>query len=60
MIVLKELQDAGRKGGLSGIEIIDGVVMADEEWTAQNVSESVLRGFTCTFSCGSNLRMTRA
>ncbi|KAI9799506.1 MAG: long-chain fatty acid-CoA ligase [Piccolia ochrophora] len=35
-IVLKELQAAGRKGGLAGIEIIDGVVMADEEWTPQN------------------------
>jgi long-chain acyl-CoA synthetase len=36
--VLKELQQAGRAGGLSGIEIIDGVVLADEEWTPQNVS----------------------
>lgn len=34
--VLKELQNAGRAGGLSGIEIIDGVVLADEEWTPQN------------------------
>ena len=39
-IVLKELQDAGRKGGLTGIEIIEGVVLADEEWTAYNVSLS--------------------
>ncbi|KAJ8608308.1 hypothetical protein MRB53_039730 [Persea americana] len=37
-VVLKELQDAGKKGGLSGIEIIDGVVLADEEWTPANVS----------------------
>jgi len=37
-IVLKEMQNAGRKGGLNGIEIIDGVVMSDEEWTPQNVS----------------------
>lgn len=37
-IVLKELQQAGRSGGLAGIEIIDGVVMADEEWTTANVS----------------------
>lgn len=37
-IVLKELQAQGKKGGLSGIEIIDGVVMADEEWTPQSVS----------------------
>ena len=36
-IVLKELQSAGRQGGLNGIEIIDGVVMADEEWNAANV-----------------------
>lgn len=36
--VLKELQQAGRGGGLSGIEIIEGVVLSDEEWTPQNVS----------------------
>ncbi|KAH8205547.1 hypothetical protein TruAng_000253 [Truncatella angustata] len=34
--VLKELQNTGRQGGLSGIEIIDGVVLSDEEWTPQN------------------------
>ncbi|KAK1981098.1 AMP-binding enzyme [Colletotrichum cereale] len=34
--VLKELQNAGRSGGLSGIEIVEGVVMSDEEWTPQN------------------------
>ena len=37
-IVLKALCAAGKSGGLAGIEIIDGVVMADEEWTAANVS----------------------
>lgn len=37
-LVLKELQAAGRAGGLSGIEIIEGVVLADEEWTPANVS----------------------
>jgi long-chain acyl-CoA synthetase len=37
-IVLKQLQDVGRKGGLSGIEIIEGVALADEEWTPANVS----------------------
>lgn len=36
-IVLRAMQQAGKDGGLSGIEIIDGVVMADEEWTAANV-----------------------
>ncbi|EON97444.1 putative long-chain-fatty-acid- ligase 1 protein [Phaeoacremonium minimum UCRPA7] len=34
--VLKELQASGRSGGLSGIEIIEGVVVSDEEWTPQN------------------------
>ena len=38
--VLKELQQAGRSGGLSGIEIIEGTVLADEEWTPQNVSST--------------------
>ena len=37
-IVLKELHSTGKQGGLSGIEIIDAVVMADEEWNAANVS----------------------
>ena len=35
--VLKDLQNVGRSAGLSGIEIIDGVVLSDEEWTPQNV-----------------------
>lgn len=35
--VLKQLQQAGQKGGLAGFEIIEGVVLADEEWTPQNV-----------------------
>jgi len=34
--VLKQLQDAGRKGGLASFEIIEGCVLADEEWTPQN------------------------
>jgi len=36
--VLRQLQDAGRRGGLAGFETIEGVVLADEEWTPQNVS----------------------
>lgn len=36
-IVLNEMLKAGRQAGLSGIELIDGLVMADEEWTPQNV-----------------------
>jgi len=35
--VLKEMQSTGKRGGLAGIEIIEGVVLSDEEWTPQNV-----------------------
>ncbi|MCJ1260299.1 long-chain fatty acid-CoA ligase [Lobaria immixta] len=35
-IVLKELQSTGKQGGLSGVEIIEAVVMADEEWNTAN------------------------
>ncbi|KAI1613395.1 long-chain fatty-acid-CoA ligase [Exophiala viscosa] len=35
-VVLKEIQKAGREAGLAGIEIVDGIVLADEEWTPQN------------------------
>jgi len=35
-IVLKQLQTTGRGAGLKGIEIIEGVVIANEEWTPQN------------------------
>jgi len=35
-VVLKQLQDQGRRAGLMGIEIIEGVVLADEEWTPHN------------------------
>ncbi len=44
--VLRELQSAGRAGGLSGIEIIEGVVVSDEEWTPQNVSRPPPLPFT--------------
>jgi long-subunit acyl-CoA synthetase (AMP-forming) len=37
-IVLKELQTKGRAGGLVSLEIIDHVIIAEEEWTPQNVS----------------------
>ncbi|KKZ63804.1 long-chain acyl-CoA synthetase [[Emmonsia] crescens] len=35
-IVLRELQNAGRASNLKPFEIIEGVVLADEEWTPQN------------------------
>ena len=34
--VLKQLQDTGKRGGLQGIEIVEGVLLTDEEWTPQN------------------------
>ena len=36
--VSKQLQEAGRKAGLANFELIQGVVLAEEEWTPQNVS----------------------
>lgn len=35
-LVLKEMHAAGKKGGLNGIELIEGVVLSEEEWTPQN------------------------
>jgi long-chain acyl-CoA synthetase len=51
-LVLKQLQDTGRKGNLKGIEIIEGVVLADDEWTPQNVSSllSVISVFISDFA----------
>jgi long-chain acyl-CoA synthetase len=31
--VLKDLVDVGKRGGLGGMEIVEGVVLAEEEWT---------------------------
>ena len=33
-VVLREMQSVGKKGGLTSIEMIEGVVLSDEEWTA--------------------------
>jgi long-chain acyl-CoA synthetase len=41
--VTKQLQQAGRSGGLAAFEIIDGVALADEEWTPQNVSNDTIK-----------------
>ena len=43
--VLREMQKAGKNGGLTGIEIIEGLVLSDEEWTPQNVS--LIYFFSC-------------
>lgn len=37
-IVLNQILSTGKAGGLQGIELVEGVVMADEEWTPANVS----------------------
>lgn len=37
-LVLKQLRDTGRKAGLAAFELLDGVVLADDEWTPINVS----------------------
>jgi len=37
-LVLRELQATGRKAGLASVEIIDGIVLTDCDWTSQNVS----------------------
>lgn len=39
-IALQELQKTGKDSGLAGIEVIEGLVMAQEDWTPQNVSSS--------------------
>jgi long-chain acyl-CoA synthetase len=37
-VVLKELQSAGKSSGLAAMELVEGVVLAEEEWTPHNVS----------------------
>ncbi|KAL3423268.1 AMP-binding enzyme [Phlyctema vagabunda] len=44
--VLKQLQSVGSKANFAAMEIIDGVVLADEEWLPQNVSEVLNRAST--------------
>jgi long-chain acyl-CoA synthetase len=40
--VLKDLLGHAKKGGLSGLEMISGVVLVDDEWTPANVSSATL------------------
>ncbi|KAI4185084.1 MAG: hypothetical protein LQ346_005990 [Caloplaca aetnensis] len=35
-MALRAIQEAGRRGGLNGIEIVENIVVAREEWTPQN------------------------
>lgn len=41
-LVLKELQETGRKADLAHFEIIEGLVLTDTEWTPQNVGLAFL------------------
>lgn len=44
--VLAELLAVGKRGGLTGIEMIQGLVLVSEEWTPENVySPDLLRMF---------------
>ena len=40
-LVLAQMQAVGKRGGLNGIEILEGVVLSEEEWTPQNVSQKL-------------------
>lgn len=42
--VLAELLAVGKRGGLAGIEMIQGLVLVSEEWTPENVYPSRLEG----------------
>ena len=44
--VLRALHAVGRKGGLAGIELVDAVILADTEWTPENVSLTFLLFFS--------------
>jgi long-chain acyl-CoA synthetase len=37
-LILKDLQSAGKRSGLTGMEIVSDVVITDEEWTPLSVS----------------------
>jgi long-chain acyl-CoA synthetase len=40
--VLKELVLVGRQGGLTGMELVEGVLLVEDEWTPANVSSVCL------------------
>ena len=37
-VVYAELLSVGKRGGLCGIELIQGLILVPEEWTPENVS----------------------
>ncbi|KAF5535934.1 long-chain-fatty-acid ligase [Fusarium phyllophilum] len=42
-ILLKDLQAAGKRGGLSSAEIVAGIVITPEEWTPASVGSPIFR-----------------
>lgn len=60
--VLKDLQMTGRRGGLTGIEIVSSVVITDEEWTPPSVRFPcpLFNNNILTKSTGSRHRYTKA
>lgn len=40
-ITLSQLQNTGRKAGLAGFEIVEGVVLVKEVWEPENVSDAI-------------------
>lgn len=40
--MVRQMQAIGRRAGLAGMEIIQGAVLSDEEWTPQNVSFQIV------------------
>jgi long-chain acyl-CoA synthetase len=37
-VVLRKLQVTGKQAGLASVELVEGVVLTNQEWTAQNAS----------------------
>lgn len=45
----KQMLAVGKKANLAGIELIQGLILSEEEWTTQNVSFLFLFGGGCAF-----------
>ena len=41
--VYAELVAAGKRGGLAGMELIQGLVLVSEEWSPENVQPNVVK-----------------
>jgi long-chain acyl-CoA synthetase len=47
-LILKDLQTAGMRSGLAGMEIVSDIVITDEEWTPLSVSLKHLDLYRCS------------